>query len=454
MGLATVMAYTALFVVSFSLFTIAVINHAERMEKVSDVLEKAAEIKIREKHSKISIQDAKYNRTSNKVVIYVKNDGMYVLHPNLTDVVVDNIRFLRYNLLYKVYDIKNPEIWDPEEILNINLTKNYSEGKHTVTVSNEYGVTTKSCFWNPMWCNESWKYRIPVDVREPSVNSRYNAPVMINLTLNETYNCSTEIRVRDENCTEIPAKIIMEKYAGSYCKSANISFLSNLSKDSIFVYYVYFSNPDAKPVNYAIFNYSCDIHSNSSNCSTYYYARYDIAQGLDIWNTNYPLSLTDDSSVLFNLPWPFPFFNRSYTSIYVHSNGYIDFTNATADAVPSKAKFVSKTMVAPLWDDLDPGTYGDVYNNTYSDRVVFTWNTTTKFSNNNITVQAVLYKTGDIMLRYSNVDGYNQSTHLAGVSNGTGYYLENPDTAYSKTAFYQYAMACNMSKKPIEKVCR
>ena len=60
----------------------------------------------------------------------------------------------------------------------------------------------------------------------------------------------------------------------------------------------------------------------------------------------------DDRSWEFQLPFSFPFFGQEYESVYVCSNGYLDFTDSTPSYLNSGEAFKARVMIAPLWDDL------------------------------------------------------------------------------------------------------
>jgi N-acetylneuraminic acid mutarotase len=68
----------------------------------------------------------------------------------------------------------------------------------------------------------------------------------------------------------------------------------------------------------------------------------------------------DDGYSIRALPFTFPYYDQDLTSINVCSNGFLEtsildpFTNTTFPAAVTN-------MIAPFWDDMDPGTGGTVY---------------------------------------------------------------------------------------------
>ncbi len=152
-----------------------------------------------------------------------------------------------------------------------------------------------------------------------------------------------------------------------------------------------------------------------------------------IWNDSYAVSNTpsgwlgetnatgwraDDSSWPLTLPWPFPFFGKSQTSLWVCSNGYIDFRAGTASYQNSLAELASSARIAPLWDDLNT-TGGNIHVTTNSTRVAIRWNAFPYGQSNPLNFEAVLYRTGRIQFNY----GSPVLTNIApviGVSAGDG----------------------------------
>ena len=97
----------------------------------------------------------------------------------------------------------------------------------------------------------------------------------------------------------------------------------------------------------------------------------------------------------------------------------------------------------------------DVYENQQSSpsRMLWTWDMETDENLYDATHQAVLYSTGDVMLRYGPVEGYDQSNHLAGISNGDSLnYLNNLHGNNQNTAFYQFSGAATTDVKSEEKL--
>ena len=122
------------------------------------------------------------------------------------------------------------------------------------------------------------------------------------------------------------------------------------------------------------------------------------------------LALTDDSSATVALPFAFPFYDTPSTSLVVSSNGFFRFTPGTAtqyvnESIPSSND--PNGIVAPVWDDLNPGLGGAVWTRTVGSsptrRFVVAWVGVPHYNvaGSAITVEAILdEQTGAITFQY------------------------------------------------------
>jgi len=85
---------------------------------------------------------------------------------------------------------------------------------------------------------------------------------------------------------------------------------------------------------------------------------------IDISGTGTPLNLPDDDRAYLSIPFPVSFYDISYSSIGVGSNGHILFLDAdsayTNSCIPSDVSYCD-TFIASFWDDLNPSAGGQVY---------------------------------------------------------------------------------------------
>jgi hypothetical protein len=132
------------------------------------------------------------------------------------------------------------------------------------------------------------------------------------------------------------------------------------------------------------------------------------------------LTLADDDSAQVSLPFPFPFFGRSYTSVFVNSDGNLTLT---ASDTASTARNLSRVTggvprIFPLFTDLNPTDPGRVSIEELSDGVLFTWTavgewTTGGGSRGQNTFQVGLYSNGVIRFDYTRLDATSAVVGIA-----------------------------------------
>lgn len=139
--------------------------------------------------------------------------------------------------------------------------------------------------------------------------------------------------------------------------------------------------------------------------------------------TNLGLS-SNDTAATIALPWPFTFYGVSYTSIYVNSNGYLNFGAAVSvgNNEPMPSVIAPNAMIAPMWDDLNPAVAGRIwaYHDVSRDRFIIEWDSVAHaFGIGNFTFEAILYPYGDIVFQYNQLIG-DLGQASAGIENETG----------------------------------
>ena len=121
-----------------------------------------------------------------------------------------------------------------------------------------------------------------------------------------------------------------------------------------------------------------------------------------------PLNLRGDDVVqTYPLPFDFPFFGTTYpagTSIYICSNGYIDFASNSADYANTREKLRASVRIAPLWIDLvtigPAQPFEDVYVSATSGSLTIRWCAETFSFGDPMNFEAVLYPDGRIKFNY------------------------------------------------------
>jgi hypothetical protein len=73
------------------------------------------------------------------------------------------------------------------------------------------------------------------------------------------------------------------------------------------------------------------------------------------------LPLGDDDTIEVSLGFTFPYQGQDWTSVWVNSNGNLTFGSGDTDFSQTVAEFLAdQPRIAPLWDDLNPNTGGQI----------------------------------------------------------------------------------------------
>nr|MBN2278305.1 carboxypeptidase regulatory-like domain-containing protein [candidate division Zixibacteria bacterium] len=134
----------------------------------------------------------------------------------------------------------------------------------------------------------------------------------------------------------------------------------------------------------------------------------------------------DDTTGAIVIGFDFPFYENSYSSIYIGSNGILSFDSGvrtrTNVAIPNSA--TPNNYIAMWWDDLDPRQGGNIY--YYYDaseaRFVVSFvsirNYTSSGGTGSLTFQAILYPNGRLLLQYLTMDPGSDADGLSGATIG------------------------------------
>lgn len=142
----------------------------------------------------------------------------------------------------------------------------------------------------------------------------------------------------------------------------------------------------------------------------------------------------DDGTWPYNLPFTFPYYNESYSTVYISSNGFVGTTYDGASWNSSISDLKQWGMIAPFWADLRTDLQGTgIYiNRSYSDRygdgVLIRWVTTfylaPDIGSGEQNFDVVLYKNGLIRFDYGYITGrrirWDDHTSTIGISLGDG----------------------------------
>lgn len=150
----------------------------------------------------------------------------------------------------------------------------------------------------------------------------------------------------------------------------------------------------------------------------------------DISSTGTPLSFTggndDGYSTSLNLGFNFEYYENTYNSVSVSTNGFLSLTPLTTsyrinNSIPNSA--TPNNFIAAFWDDLDGSQQGDVFYKADADKFTVQFSNWQKWvssgSTGDYNFQIVLYSNGKILLYYNSMTGtLNEAT--VGIENASG----------------------------------
>ncbi|MGE5383143.1 MAG: carboxypeptidase regulatory-like domain-containing protein, partial [Omnitrophica WOR_2 bacterium] len=226
-----------------------------------------------------------------------------------------------------------------------------------------------------------------------------------------------------------PASLYNEQYTNS---SENVTFrIENTGEGTLaysFPEYTSargFGGPDA-------FGYEW-IDSDESNGPAYTWT--------DISATGTAITGLSDDNVLgpFPIGFNFPFYENTYSSVNVSSNGYLIFGSTSSSLsnqnIPSATE--PNNVLAWCWDDLHgAGTGSTVYYKNVGDHWIIQFNNYHEYPSSGtgtITAQVHLYNNGDIKIYYNNLaGGFDVTSATVGIENNAGSIATkiNYNTAY------------------------
>jgi uncharacterized protein (TIGR03437 family) len=134
------------------------------------------------------------------------------------------------------------------------------------------------------------------------------------------------------------------------------------------------------------------------------------------------VALGDDDWRQLKLPFSFPFYGATYTTVFLNSDGNLTFVaSESASSGRSTGRMTGgPPRIAPLFDDLDPSLApGGVRYLAAADRAVFTWAGVPQYTDFGVgapqTFQVRLYPDGRIQFAYN---GVSPSSAVVGIAPG------------------------------------
>ena len=134
----------------------------------------------------------------------------------------------------------------------------------------------------------------------------------------------------------------------------------------------------------------------------------------DITSTGTFITLGLDDSQTVPLPFSFDFYGESKTDVTIASNGYLTFgtngTDFTNDGIPNTTS--PDDLIAPFWDDLDPGSGGTVHYLDDGNRFIVQWTDVPFFNQPSTanTFQVILNQGGSVRFQYLSTEGSGSAT--------------------------------------------
>ena len=132
---------------------------------------------------------------------------------------------------------------------------------------------------------------------------------------------------------------------------------------------------------------------------------------IEIASTGTAVAATGDDSTSPAIPlgFSFPFYGTFFNSIRVASNGFLSFTSTSTayQNQPLPNSGAPDNLVAPFWDDLDPGGATHVYFQSFGNRAVIEWTGMPRYQETGsaLTFQAILDSSGAITYQYLSLAG-------------------------------------------------
>lgn len=134
---------------------------------------------------------------------------------------------------------------------------------------------------------------------------------------------------------------------------------------------------------------------------------------------------SDDTTWGYTLPFAFPYMGESYDTVYICSNGYLDFANPIPDYSNTSSELSSNIRIAPLWDDLRTNGTAQANEDIYirqpdTDSIAIRWVAETFSYRTAVSFEVLLFRNGNIVFHYG--AGNLGLTPTVGLGSGTSAY--------------------------------
>lgn len=126
-----------------------------------------------------------------------------------------------------------------------------------------------------------------------------------------------------------------------------------------------------------------------------------------------------------NIGFSFPFYGNNFSTVNVISNGYLSFTSTTVAynnaSIPNAGE--PNNLLAPFWQDLDPGSLGGIYHyyDTVFERFIIQYENVPVYGYSlGNTFQVIFYQDGSIVYQYKDLQPGTINSASVGIENSTG----------------------------------
>ena len=141
MGFDTIASQTIMFIAVLTVASMVVMVFNNYIYETSATLTAKKNSIVEKMNTEFEIVNAFYNSTLNITSVYVLNTGKTTLKPQELEVFLDSQYVPRENWNATILtSVTNPELWDPKEMLEINISMPLSNGTHAVDIVSFNGI--------------------------------------------------------------------------------------------------------------------------------------------------------------------------------------------------------------------------------------------------------------------------------------------------------------------------
>lgn len=212
----------------------------------------------------------------------------------------------------------------------------------------------------------------------------------------------------------------LDVHAGTFAMFPPSRLTTSLSRNQTAPGKIYLNNDTATAVNYTV-----AVHGNTG--SSYAVTGNATTQWEDISTTGTKLNTISNAWSGYekvNLGFAFPFYGKNYSQVSVGVNGLLTFgtQNYYDDynyPISYYSTYTPTAIIAPLWDDLETSTSGDIYYKAESNRLIVQYEAVKPaYQTGNYSFQVILNSSGNIQFRYKTLAGLTNS-YTVGIEDET-----------------------------------